>query len=124
MLGRFKVEGNMNSETAALLAMCVAQLVHEKPVHTGAQKSTQAAFGGIIRTEKLFFQETRKKLLGKILGVFTLQPPAETDIFIDRAPVGGSNGIHGADALLRITALRGSYHGVPCQWKFVALWTG
>src|SRR5262249_10150500 len=106
---------------AALLPASVAELVHELPVYTGAEKGPQPALRGIIGIEELFFQQAGEELLGKIFGILALLAPAQTHVFVNRTPVSRGNGLPGALSLLRVTAVRGGDHGMPRKGKCIAL---
>ncbi len=122
MLGFFKVERDVDGSFAALLPVRVAELVHEKAINACAKKCAQLAFRGIVRGEKVFLQQAGEKVLGEILGVFTLHVPAQAHVLVHRTPVRAGDGVHGAAAFLGIAALRGSHHGVAGERKCVALW--
>src|SRR6202041_1400988 len=57
VFGFLKVQRNMYGRAAALLAASITRPVHEEAVETAAKKSTQAAFGRIVRIEKILFQQ-------------------------------------------------------------------
>ena len=124
VLGFFKVKRNMGSGISPLLSMRVTELVHEQAIDACAKKCAQLAFRGIVRGEKVFFQQAREKILGKIFGVFALHVPAQAHILIHRPPVRAGDGIRGAASFFRIGALRGRHHRVAGQRECVALWIG
>ena len=122
MLGFLKVQRHMDRGVTALLPVRIAELVHEQAVNACAKKSTQLAFRGIVRGEKIFLQQAGEEVLGEILSVFTLHVPAQPHVLVHRTPVRTGDGVHGADAFLRIAALRGRHHGVAGEGECVALW--
>src|SRR5262245_23483913 len=114
----------MSRSPAALETLRVARLVEKQPVHAGAQEGAQPSLRGIVGLQKILFEQPGKELLREIAGVFTIGSPAYAQVFVDRPPVGGGDGVHGPITLKRVGALRCQNHRVPGQRERIALSIG
>jgi hypothetical protein len=72
LAGRFggsEVDGNGNLCAAAFLCARLVPFVRQKVFQGGEEEGTKSPAGFVGAGQEIFFQQPRKKLLGKVLGV-------------------------------------------------------
>jgi len=86
-------------------------------VHAHSQKSPQAGPLRIVFGEKILLQKMKEKILSQILGLFVVLVPTQTNVFVNRLPVGRGQHFKRALPFLQHSAPRGHNERPASGWK-------